>query len=200
MDVHAHTRRRIRSGCTDSQCCSPRARGRGGLVPTVLLKCPTGPGTSPDGSSHSPKEIEIQAATQISRTHSAVGRRPPGSHSQGEEGLGAKRQATRASAGPPHLGPLCSWAWRTASSPGWGLGGLPLSRPRPCTRPGWDGGLLGAHVASADPLLGRSPCMCARMRVSDGAGIPSGVRVCARLGGSGRLSERTQAWPRHVPT
>lgn len=160
--TRTHTRRRIRSGCTDSQCCSPRARGRGGLVPTVLLKCPTGPGTTPDGSSHSPKETEIQAATQISRTHSAVGRRPPGSHSQGEEGLGAKRQATRASAGPPHLGPLCSWAWRTASSPRWGLGSCHFPGLGPAR------GQAGTEVCSGPtgPVLtlcwaGHCACVCA---------------------------------------
>ena len=84
--------------------------------------CPTGPGTSLDGSSHSPKEIEIQAATQISRTHSAVGRRPPGSHSQREEGLGAKRQATRALAGPPRLGAPLLLGLEDRQLPGVGAG------------------------------------------------------------------------------
>ena len=102
------------SGLTDSHGCRPGAGERChrpsemGSSLLVLTSRPAGCGTSPDGSSHFSEEIKIQAVTKVSRAHSAVGRGPPGSHGQGEEGWGVKKLARRSPAAPSRLAPLCT--------------------------------------------------------------------------------------------
>ena len=121
--THKHTGRQ----CLGAQ--TPMAAGPGlGKGATVLLKWAAAfwfqpvvlqdVDPSPDGSSHFSEEIEIQAVTKVSRAHSAVGRGPPGSRGQGEEGWEAERPASRAPAAPSRLAPLCTWAWKTASCRG----------------------------------------------------------------------------------
>ena len=140
MEVYAkYTHKHVGKQClgADSHGCRPGAgerchcpseMGSGLLVPTSR---PAGRGTSPDGSSHFSEEIEIQAVTKVSRAHSAVGRGPPGSRGQGEEGWGAERPASWVPAAPSRLAPLYTWAWKTASCRGGLRRGMPLSQPHP---------------------------------------------------------------------